>query len=187
MTAILPSGDWRIQRDASGQLLPRTHQFVSPDGTTYISATQGFVDGVTSWGVKSSDLIRTFGLTPAQPGQRIYFTAEAQMQTWSALRGRRRFARRRPALREPGRGRRDDRCEGPCYLAAGDVYVYRPDGTLLRTIKVPERPLQVVLVDQTDARCSCLRGTDSMRCICNDECRLTNDDWPPGKRDRNSA
>ena len=144
MTAILPSGDWRIQRDAGGQLLPRTHQFVSPDGTAYISATQGFVDGITSWGVKSSDLIRTFGLTRARPGQRIYFTAEAQMQTWSALVGDDgSLGDVRLFVNQGGEGVTTD-SEGRVYLAAGDVYIYRPDGTLLRTIKVPERPLQVV-------------------------------------------
>jgi nicotinamide-nucleotide amidase len=37
-----------------------------------------------------------------------------------------------------------DKPVGLVYLAAGDVSVYRPDGTLLRTIEVPERPLQVV-------------------------------------------
>src|SRR5205823_11847586 len=34
---------------------------------------------------------------------------------------------------------------GNVYLAAGQVQVYAPNGKLLQTIEVPERPLQVVL------------------------------------------
>ena len=145
MTAVVPSGDWRLQRDPNGQVLPRTHQFVSPDGTTFISATQGFVDGVTSWGVKSSDLIRTFGLTLAKPGQRVYLTAEAQMQTWSARVGEDGSLEDLELfVNQGGEGVTTD-ATGRVYLAAGDVFVYGSDGTLIRTIKVPERPLQVAV------------------------------------------
>jgi len=145
MTAVVPSGDWRLQRDPNGQLLRRTHQFVSPDGTTFISATQGFVDGVTSWGVKSSDLLRTFGLTPAKPGQRVYLTAEAQMQTWSARVGEDASLENLELfVNQGGEGVTTD-ATGRVYLAAGDVFVYGADRTLIRTIQVPERPLQVVV------------------------------------------
>jgi hypothetical protein len=145
MTAVVPSGDWRLQRDPNGQLLRRTHQFVSPDGTTFISATQGFVDGVTSWGVKSSDLLRTFGLTPAKPGQRVYLTAEAQMQTWSARVGEDGSLENLELfVNQGGEGVTTD-ATGRVYLAAGDVFVYGADRTLIRTIQVPERPLQVVV------------------------------------------
>jgi sugar lactone lactonase YvrE len=34
---------------------------------------------------------------------------------------------------------------GNLYVANGQVFVYRPDGTLLRRIDVPERPLQLVI------------------------------------------
>ena len=94
---------------------------MSPDGTTFISATQGFVDGVTSWGVKSSDLIRTFGLTPATPGQRVYVTAEAQMQTWSARVGDDgSLSDVKLFVNQGGEGVTTD-ATGRVYLAAGDV------------------------------------------------------------------
>ena len=66
------------------------------------------------------------------------------MQTWSALVGDDgSLGDVRLFVNQGGEGVTTDG-EGRVYLAAGDVYVYRPDGTLLRTIKVPERPLQVV-------------------------------------------
>ena len=34
--------------------------------------------------------------------------------------------------------------EGNVYIAAGQIYVYNPSGELIDTIKVPERPTQVM-------------------------------------------
>jgi len=34
--------------------------------------------------------------------------------------------------------------EGKIYLAAGQIYVYRPDGTPEGEIDVPERPISIV-------------------------------------------
>ena len=146
LTAILPVGDWRLQTDAQGGLLAADRTTTSsPDGRTFVSATQGFVDGATSWGVKSSDLIRAFGLQRARPGERVYLTSEAEVATWSALRGR----RRRPHATCGSSSTRAGRASPPTptgnvYIAAGDVLVYDPSGTLVDTIRVPERPTQLV-------------------------------------------
>lgn len=141
---VLPVGDWRLQRDAGGALLPRPHHYLAPDGRTFVSATQGFVDGAVSWGVKSSDLVRAFGLQRARPGERVYLTSEAEVATWSARVGEdgsltdlRLFAH------QGGEGVAAD-AEGRVYLAAGDVLVYDASGALVETIAVPGRPTQVV-------------------------------------------
>ena len=34
--------------------------------------------------------------------------------------------------------------EGNVYVAAGDLHVYDPSGTLIETIRIPDRPTQVV-------------------------------------------
>ena len=143
-TAILPVGDWRLQRDAEGGLLPRSHHYPSPDGKSFVSATQGFVDGVTSWGVKSSDLVRAFGLQRARPGERVYLTSEAEIATWSALVGDDgSLSDLTPFVDQGGEGVAAD-AEGNVYLAAGDVLVYDRSGALIETIRVPSRPTQVV-------------------------------------------
>ena len=88
------------------------------------------MEGVTSWGVKSSDLIRTFGLTPAKPGQRVILTAEAQMQTWSARVGEDGSLENLELfVNQGGEGVTTD-ATGRVYLAAGDVFVYAADRTL---------------------------------------------------------
>jgi len=144
MTAILPVGDWRLQRDADGRPLARPRQYVSPDGTTFVSATQGFVDGVVSWGVKSSDLIRAFGLQRGRAGDRVYLTSEAEVATWSVLVGDDgRLSDLRPFADQGGEGMAVD-AEGRVFVAAGDVLVYDPSGALVETIRVPSRPTQVV-------------------------------------------
>jgi hypothetical protein len=144
LTAILPVGDWRLQRDGQGDLLPRTHHYLAPDGRSVVSATQAFVEGATSWGVKSSDLIRSFGLQRARPGERVFLTSEAEVATWSALVGDDGgLSDLRLFVNQGGEGVAAD-SEGNVYIAAGDIFVYDPSGTLIETIPVPGRPTQVV-------------------------------------------
>jgi len=144
LAAILPVGDWRLQRGPDEELLPRPHHYLAPDGSTFVSATQGFVDGATSWGVKSSDLIRAFGLQRARPGERVYLTSEADVATWSARVGDDgSLADLRLFVDQGGEGVATD-ADGNVYLAAGDVRVYDPSGALVETIPVPARPTQVV-------------------------------------------
>ena len=144
LTAILPVGDWRLQRDAGGGLRARTHHYLAPDGRAFVSATQAFVDGAMSWGVKSSDLIRAFGLQRARPGERVYLTSEPEVATWSALVGDdSSLSDVRLFVDQGGEGVATD-AEGNVYVAAGDVHVYDPSGTPIETIRVPGRPTQLV-------------------------------------------
>jgi hypothetical protein len=141
---ILPVGDWRLQRDAAGGLLARTHHYLAPDGRSFVSATRGFVEGATSWGVKSSDLIRAFGLQRGRPGDRVYLTSEAEVATWSAVVGDDGgLSDLRLFVHQGGEGVATD-AEGRVFVAAGDVQVYEPSGLLIETIRVPGRPTQVV-------------------------------------------
>jgi hypothetical protein len=143
LTAILPVGDWRLRRDATGAPEARTHHYLAPDGTTFLSATRAFVEGATSWGVKDADLLRAFSLQRARPGERVYLTSEAEVATWSARVGDDgSLTDLRPFVDQGGEGVATD-AEGHVYLAAGEVLVYDPSGTLIETIRVPGRPTQV--------------------------------------------
>ena len=74
MTPVLAAGDWRLQMNPeTGDAAARPYQYVSLDRTTFLSAGQDFVNGAVSWGVKSADLLRSFGLSPAivQPLRRL--------------------------------------------------------------------------------------------------------------------
>jgi sugar lactone lactonase YvrE len=138
MTPVLPVGDYHLQP------AQRSYQYVSPDGTTFLSAGQDFVSGALSWGVKSSDLIRTFGLARAVPGKPYYITDESALTTWSATVGPDgNLSDRKLFADQGGEGVAVDE-RGNVYIAAGQIYVYDPAGKLIDTIEVPERPLQLV-------------------------------------------
>ncbi len=142
LTPVLPVSDWLLQRDESRLPLPRTYQYLSPDKTTYISATEGFVKGATSWGVKSSDLLRAFSIAPAVPGKLFYFTSESELMTLSATVGPDgNLANVKLFANQGGEGVTAD-ADGNVYIVAGQVYVYSLSGQLMRTIQAPERPIQ---------------------------------------------
>jgi sugar lactone lactonase YvrE len=138
---FLPVSDWHLNRDS---LSHPSAQFISPDKTTVLPAGKDFLDGETSWGVKSSPQIRSFGLNRAVPGEPFYMTDESELRTWAAdvdpdgsLKNFRLFA-------EQGGENVTTDSRGNVYIAAGQIYVYDPAGNLMDTIEVPERPIQLV-------------------------------------------
>src|SRR5262245_13331867 len=135
--AWLPVSDWHINRQA---LTTPAAQFVSPDGSTFLPAGQDFLNGAVSFGIKSSGQLRGFGLAPTKPGGRAYITDESDQTTWSGLvqpdgvvSDLQVFAYR------GGEGVAVDAL-GNVYIAAGQIYVYDPQGKPIDTIDVPERP-----------------------------------------------
>jgi sugar lactone lactonase YvrE len=145
LTAVRAVGEWRLAKDpATGNPVVKAHQYLSPDGTTYILAGRDFATGAMSWGVKSADVLRSFGLAAAVPGKPFYVTSEAEVMTWSGTLGPDgNFVDLKPFVQQGGEGVAVDG-EGNVYLAAGQIYVYDPSGKLIDTIEVPERPLQIV-------------------------------------------
>jgi Pectate lyase superfamily protein/SMP-30/Gluconolactonase/LRE-like region len=138
--AVLPAGDWRLNRAA---LESPSRQYLSPDASTFIPAGDDFVTGATSWGIKSSALIRSFGLQAVAPGEAVYLTDESDQTTWvGTLRPDGRVSDLRVFAYRGGEGVAVD-VEGNVYVAAGQVYVYDPSGRPIETIDVPERPLQL--------------------------------------------
>ena len=137
----LPVSDWQLNRESLSH--PSAH-FISPDGTTMVPAGKDFLDGATSWGVKSSPPIRSFGLNRAVPGKPFYVTDESELRTWAAevnpdgsLKNFRLFA-------EQGGESVATDSHGNVYVAAGQIYVYDPAGKLIDAIEIPERPVQLM-------------------------------------------
>ena len=139
--SYVPVSDWHLNRDS---LSHPVADFISPDGTTLIPVGEDFLHGATSWGVKSSPQIRSFGLGQAVPGKPFYVTDESELRTWKAdvnpdgsLTNFQLFAER------GGESVAAD-SHGNVYIAAGQIYVYNPAGTLIDIIELPERPIQLV-------------------------------------------
>ncbi|MCX6543224.1 MAG: glycosyl hydrolase family 28-related protein [Acidobacteria bacterium] len=145
LTAVRAVGDWRVATDqATGMPPAKAFHFLSPDGTTYITAGSDFVSGASSWGVKGADLLRAFGLASCQPGKPFYVTSEAEVTTWRGTLGPDgNFTEFKPFVQQGGEGVAVD-ASGNVYVAAGQIYVYDPSGILVETIETPERPTQLV-------------------------------------------
>lgn len=141
LTAWLPSGDWSLPQQRPVQ---RTHHYLSPDGTAYIAAGENFVSGAMSWGVKSADLIRSFGLAPAAAGRPFYYPTEAQTMTYVGVPGEDgNFTEFKPFVKRGGESAAVD-ANGNVYIADGQIYVYDSGGREIDVIETPERPLQIV-------------------------------------------
>ncbi|MGV3615404.1 MAG: glycosyl hydrolase family 28-related protein [Fimbriimonas sp.] len=141
MTAALPVTDWMLHpRVVAGEPLTRPFHFVSPDRKVFLPVGQDFIDGTLTWGVKLQDVIRTFALDGARPGRPFYVMGESEMRTYAVdvqpdgtMANPRLFA-------ECGGEGLAVAPNGNVYIAMGQIYVYAPDGRLLDTIEVPERP-----------------------------------------------
>ena len=145
MTAVRAVGEWRIGRDqATGMPTARLFHYLSPDGTTFISAGSDFTTGASSWGIKSADLLRAFALAAAAPGKPFYVTSESEVTTWRGMLGPDgNFTDFKVFVQQGGESVAVDTA-GNVYLAAGGLYVYDPQGRLIDTIETPERPIQIV-------------------------------------------
>jgi Pectate lyase superfamily protein/SMP-30/Gluconolactonase/LRE-like region len=138
---FLPMSDWVFNRYS---LSHPAAQFVSPDGTAVLPVGNSFLDGETSWGVKSSPQIRAFGLARAIPGRPFYVTDESNLRTWKAdVNPNGSLGNFRLFTENGGESVTTD-SKGNVYLAAGQIYVYDPDGNLIDTIKAPRRPIQIL-------------------------------------------
>ncbi len=137
----LPVSDWHLNRES---LSHPVADFVSPDGTTLIPVGEDFLHGATSWGVKSSPQIRSFGLSQAVPGKTFYITDESDLRTWKADVNPDGSLTNFQLFAEHGGESVTADSRGNVYIAAGQIYVYDPAGKLIDTIEVPERPIQLV-------------------------------------------
>jgi len=140
LTPVLPVGDFALAHPPQA----RPHHYLSPDGTTFLAADQAFVSGSMNWGVKGSPMLRSFGLAPANPAKPFYFTDEMELRTWSATIGADGSVSNMKLFAEQGGEGVTVGPDGKVYIAAGHVYVYSPEGKLLDTIEVAERPTQVL-------------------------------------------
>lgn len=142
---ILPVDYWRNENDFPQAIVaPRAWQFVSPDGSIFLPVKQDFIDNDLYYGIRMQDVIRAFGLAPATLGQPFYVSDESEQKTWKVAVGAD-GSISNPELfaNQGGEGVAVD-AAGNVYLAAGQIYVYSPSGALVDTIRVPERPIQIL-------------------------------------------
>ena len=122
----------------------RPWQYVAQDGSAYISAGDGFVQGHTEWGTKMADLLRTFGLERATTGKPFYVTTENDEQTFKGTVTANGSLADLKLFADAGGESVVQDAHGRVYVAAGQILVYSPEGKLTGRIDVPERPIDLV-------------------------------------------
>ena len=144
-TPVLPVDFWRNENDfAEAVVAPRGWQFVSPDRSVFIPAKQDFIDNDLYYGVRMQDVVRAFGLAPAVPGKPFYVSDESEGKTWRVTVGEDgNFSAPELFAERGGEGVAMDE-QGNVYIAAGQIYVYDAAGHWLDTVKVPDRPIQLL-------------------------------------------
>jgi hypothetical protein len=154
----LPVSDWVFNRNS---LMHPTAQFISPDGTLALPVGDSFLDGETSWGVKSSPQIRAFGLGKAVPDRPFYITDESNMRTWKTQVNPDGSLGNFQLFAEDGGESVTTDSKGNVYLAAGEIYVFDPAGNLIDTIETPQRPIQI-LFGGSDGKTLFITARDSL-------------------------
>ena len=145
MIALLPVNHWRNEHDFIQTLsVTRPYQYISPDRTMFIPATEDFVTGEVYYGTKMAELLRAFGLARATFGMPFYVSDESEQKTYVADVDRDGTLRNLKLFAECGGESVTRGPDGNVYIAAGQIYVYSPAGRLLDTIDVPERPIDLV-------------------------------------------
>ncbi|HXB08027.1 MAG TPA: SMP-30/gluconolactonase/LRE family protein, partial [Puia sp.] len=100
--------------------------FVAPDGVTIIPIVY--------------DLARSTALAAARPGKPVYATDEYDKRTVKMEVDGNGFLSGLTYFAERGEFATATDAAGNVYIADGEIYVYDPQGHLIKTLKTPERP-----------------------------------------------
>jgi sugar lactone lactonase YvrE len=146
LTAVLPVSRWRDAHDFNDvNAMPTPLQYLSPDQTTFIPATEDFKKpGLRRSLFSTVDLVRGYGLAAASTNRPFYVADEFGQKTWAftvnpdgSLSNPKLFA-------EEGEAGVTTDVQGNVYVAAGNIFVYDPSGKQIDLIEVPERPTSLV-------------------------------------------
>ena len=131
---------------AHAMAAPKAEEYVSPDGSLALPAFRVWNQGPDDHrGWRWSDTLDAYGLVTALPGERVLLTNGSENLSYSGLVGAGGSVTDLRVVADRGGESvvRDD--GGNLYVANGQVFVYASDGTPLRRIDVPARPLQLVI------------------------------------------
>ncbi|AOH86872.1 gluconolaconase [Sphingomonas panacis] len=124
----------------------KPQEYVSPDGSLVLPAFRVWNQGPDDQqGWRWSDPLDAYGLVGAAPGARVTLTNASENRTYSGLVGAGGSVTDLKIVADRGGESVARGADGTLYVANGQVFVYGPDGALVRRIDVPERPLQLVL------------------------------------------
>ncbi len=121
-----------------------TFQFVSPDNTLFIPTNAPIVQGESYFGTKWAPVLEAYGLVKGTAGKPFYATNESEQRTYRGLLNPDGSLSQITTFVEQGGESLAQDADGNIYLAAGQIFVYSPQGKLLGTLDVPERPHDIL-------------------------------------------
>ncbi|HEY4110610.1 glycosyl hydrolase family 28-related protein [Puia sp.] len=125
--ALYPAHRWRDYHDFNTVSVQRPQQcFVAPDGVTIIPVVY--------------DLARSTALAAARPGKPLYTTDEYDKRTVRTNVDPKGILSDLSYFAQRGEFATATDAAGNVYIADGEIYVYDPQGHLIKTLKTPERP-----------------------------------------------
>lgn len=124
---------------------PKGQEYVSPDGSLALPAFRVWNQGPDdAQGWRWSDLLDAYGLVGARQGATVLLTNSSENRTYAGVVGDGGRLTGLKVVADRGGESVTRDANGNIYVANGQVFVYAPTGALLRTIDVPERPLQLL-------------------------------------------
>jgi hypothetical protein len=124
----------------------KPQEYVSPDGSLTLPAFRVWNQGPDDHrGWRWSDTLDAHGLVAAEPGARVTLTNASENRTYSGLVGEGGAVTDLKIVADRGGESVARDASGNLYVANGQVFVYGPDGALVRRIDVPDRPLQLLI------------------------------------------
>ncbi|HZY74236.1 MAG TPA: SMP-30/gluconolactonase/LRE family protein, partial [Edaphobacter sp.] len=110
----------------------------------FLPAGEDFVSGALYYGTKMADVLRAFSLAPAVSGHPFYISSESDEKTYAAGIAPDGTLTHVKLFAEQGGESVTQDAGGNVFIAAGQVFVYNAAGRLIDTIRVPERPIDLV-------------------------------------------
>ena len=158
---VFLAGDVWASRDLA---VPTPWQYVSPDGSVVLPASDAFVEGQLYYGTKMANVLHAFGLEKVTPGDPFYVTDQSDQKTYRiTVTPTGGMGEPQLFAEEGGDAVAQDR-DGNVYLAAEQVLVYRRDGSPVGSIDVPERPIDLIF-GGTDRRTLYILTHDSLYAV----------------------
>jgi hypothetical protein len=125
--------------------LPKTEEYVSPDGSLVLPAYRVLRQGPPDQlGFRWADSLQTHGFVTAPAGQRVVFTNGSENRTFSGVVQQGGGITDLKQLADRGGESAVLDPDGDVYVANGQVFIYGQDGKQKGRIDVPERPLQLI-------------------------------------------
>ena len=167
--AILVPANWWVNGEFKDQYDPARDQFAtlaelfardvatgpgreyaSPDGSVVLPAFRVFHQGPPDQrGWRFSHSLDTYGFLSAKVGARVHVINASEARTYLATLGPKGVLQDLKVFAERGGESVATDSSGRVYVANGQVFVYAPNGDVLGTIDVPERPLQLLVDGRT--------------------------------------